>query len=68
MQMQEGPITDADGLVDITAADEDAFNNFHIVAIHAAIWTEGEKRVLGGKECCWLAAVSPVLNVSLLLV
>ena len=34
--MQEGPITDADGLVDITAADEDAFNNLHIMAIHAA--------------------------------
>ena len=37
LQMREEPITDADGLVlvDITAtaADEDAVNNFHIMAI-----------------------------------
>eukprot|EP00984_Skeletonema_dohrnii_P008857 scaffold3301_cov141-Skeletonema_dohrnii-CCMP3373.AAC.1 len=42
--MQEGPITDADGLVDITDADEDAFNNLHIVAIHAAKYGRKAKR------------------------
>ena len=31
--MREGPITDADGLVNITAAEDDAVNNIHIMAI-----------------------------------
>eukprot|EP00984_Skeletonema_dohrnii_P010886 scaffold4280_cov78-Skeletonema_dohrnii-CCMP3373.AAC.2 len=63
---QERPITD--GLVDITAADEDAFNSFHfhIVAIHAAMdgrQKESSRRkrmLLVGSSWLAQAAVSSV--------
>eukprot|EP00984_Skeletonema_dohrnii_P038659 scaffold42165_cov155-Skeletonema_dohrnii-CCMP3373.AAC.5 len=48
-------ITVTDGLVDITAADEDAFNinDFYIMAIPFVAYDDAErkeKRVLGGKK------------------
>ena len=65
-QRQERPITD--GLVDITAADEDAFNSFHfhIVAIHAAMdgrrkeSSRRKRMLLVGSSWLAQAAVSSV--------
>eukprot|EP00984_Skeletonema_dohrnii_P011307 scaffold4494_cov79-Skeletonema_dohrnii-CCMP3373.AAC.2 len=46
LQMREGPITDADGLVDILlpAGEEDAVNNFHIMPFH------GRRALASAKE------------------
>ena len=64
LQMREGPITDG-GLVDITAADEDDFMNFYIMAIPfvtyddtAAMERKSKREFMEAKKAAVLAQAS----------